>query len=185
MSISGAADRYELKPYKMISYVDMLSYWCKLINTRYIRCRLFNTSNPSVHDVVEMHCSSGNQCFYIVDKEDGNRIVAEAMLNNCRNLCAQVHFSIDPDRFGKDALVIANSGIRDLFELTDPRTDKTIKSLIAIVPVSNRLIIGFQKKLNFKMLDILPQIYYNKDNNKYTDGQLSILKKEAFYGGQE
>lgn len=145
---------------------------------------MFDTPNPTIHDALHMMYISTNQCYFLVDIETGS-IVADAMLNNARGLCAQVHFSIHPRCFGKTAITLACSGIRDLFNLTVPQTGESLSTLIGITPTDNRSAICFLRKINFKKLDILSKMYYTEKENKFIDCQLSILKKEDFYNGRE
>lgn len=171
----------ELVHVSSIEFWQAEAYWKKIIERDLLKFRLPDVVDPTIKDVMEMSKIPSNICYYLVDPLS-KIIVAEAMLNGVQGLCAYLHFSFNPDFHGVEAVRIANIALSHIFEIRHKVSDRQLRTLIGMTPLSNRLAIKFLHKLKFKKLDILHDVYYNKINRKYTDSYVSKLTSEVFYG---
>lgn len=169
------ANRYILVPFHKFRQESVMQYWNDLKACGRLKRRIPQVLNPNFQSVMKMYEDKNNLCFMMYDPVQ-NRLCAETMLNGFRGLCAEVHFSMHPDYSGEESVYIAKSGVEQLFQtMKDIKTGEYLTTLYGLTPTSNRLAIKFIKKVGFKILDKLENMFYIESSSTYVNAAVSKL----------
>ena len=174
------ANRFVAVQAGALPVAKMKAYWEAIIEARLLQSRINDVVNPDMASVIEMHRDKSHMCFYMVDQEN-DHIAAETMLNHFKGLCAQVHFSVHPNYFGDIAIQIGREGAEQHLSVQHQQTGRCLETLIGMTPKNNALAIRFVRKVGFKKLDIIPNMFYNSLTKSYTDCFVSKLTIEDLY----
>jgi hypothetical protein len=174
--------RYVLVPAKATKAVK--NYWFDLYRADLLKYRLCDVKNPLLKDVKEMIDSPSTICFYCFDFRE-ERVCGEVMLNNWTGALSQVHFSIHPDYKGQKAVDIARSGAEQLFNIVLP-TGKRCKTLVGMLPVTNRLAIALTRKVGYVFKTILTNCFLlSYADDAIVDGYVTQLTEEDLIWGRK
>lgn len=171
----------ELVPIHKMQPDQFYGYWREVMEAGLLKFRLPDVVDPTIEDVAEMVKYKSNISYYLRDSRTGY-VYTECMLNNMQGLSAYMHFSMNPKFKGAAGLAFAEFTLGEMFKLQHDVSGRTLRTFIGLTPITNRLAIRFLHKLKFKKLDIISEVYYNKSIGKYTDGYVSKLTVENFYG---
>lgn len=171
--------KYRLVNLGFLDYVRVVQYWQDIVDADLLKYRLPEVENPSMLDVGGMLKRNGNQSFYVVDEDDN--ILLESMLTNTQGLIAHIHFSLHPSCNGKKGVEVAMEGLAQYFDLDNTKYEgHKLRCLVGMTPVSNRLAVAFAKRVGFKKVDIIEDVFYNVEKNSFVGAFVSKLTMEDF-----
>jgi len=148
-----------------------VDYYAKMDDQGLIEDAFPDGSMTSIAGFMAMCNELSSSVIFARDITTGE-VAGHCYLTEQRGLACQVHFAVLKGFHGPIAITMAKDIARQVFK------HSSLKTLVGLTPVTNRLALRFIDRVGYKVIGIIPYTYYIAKIDEYVDGVLSTLTPE-------